>query len=256
MLVPLLAAAGCGGDDSGSDEDAIREAIRLSLTTDDPKGDCNERLSDSLIQRSYGSRARCEQIQKENAGNSADSVEFAGVTVEGDAATAEIEARGGEVGRVEGVLEVKREDGDWRIDDISVPLLRRLVELGLEQTENIPAGGPECMAEELRGVPDAEFRDFAYQLIGQAPESQRRIFELLAACKGEGGVSLLRLAFEEGITGSLRENDATQEQIDCVVSSVRERLGDDRLLELLGRPDANETAGRIVAPVLQECGAG
>jgi hypothetical protein len=247
--------AGCGGDDGGGDEEAIREAIRLSFTTYDPEGDCNERLSRSFIERTYGTRPRCERLQADDEDEeNAESVEFASVEVDGDAATAEIEARGGEVDGARGALELVREDGDWRIDGVSVALLRTLVEAGLPQTENLPPGGVDCLQRGLRALPDAEFRATAYAMVGERPEAQRRIFELLAGCEGEGGVSLLRQAFEEGIVESLRDREASQGEIDCVLAAERARLSDDQLLELLGQPNANQAAARVLAPALRGCG--
>ena len=175
------------------------------------------------------------------------------MTVDGDAASAEVELRGTDVGSVEGGLELVREDGDWRLDELSIPLLRSLVEVAFRQTENLPEGAADCIDDDLNELPDAEFRAFAYQLVGQRPESQRRIYELLASCEGEGGITLLRQLFEQGIVDSLRERDSSQQEIDCVLDATREALSDDRLLELLSLPNANEEAARILTPALQEC---
>jgi hypothetical protein len=256
-LVVLLACAlvgGCGGDND-DDAEQIREVVRLSMTTDDPEGDCQERLSDSLIERTYGSRSRCERVQREDDdGADADSVEFATVEVDGNEATAEFEVRGGEVDGAEGALELVREDGDWRIDDVSLGLLRSLVDIGLRSTEGLPSGGLECVRRELEDLPDAEFRDLAYGLIGETQEAGRRTLELLASCEGEGGVSLLRQAFEDGIIESLRESDTSQQEIDCVISSARERLTDEQLVKLLSAPDPDDAAAEALTPVLSDCG--
>lgn len=230
--------------------------VRLSLTTNDPQGDCNERLSDSFIERTYGTRPRCERIQGEDEDDEGDveSVDFASVEVDGDSATTEIETSGGELGRVEGALELVREEEDWRIDDVSVPLLRTLAAQGLRTTEDLPPDGIDCIEQEWRDLPDEEFRDFAYGLIGQRSEATRRIFELLTGCQGEGGVSILRQVFEQGIAESLRERDAGQSVIDCVISGVRDRLGDDELVELLSAPDPGQAAAQELEPVLTGCG--
>ena len=49
VLIAGALIAGCGDDggDGDGDEEAIREVVRLSLTTDDPEGDCNERLTEA-----------------------------------------------------------------------------------------------------------------------------------------------------------------------------------------------------------------
>ena len=107
-----------------------------------------------------------------------------------------------------------REDGDWRLDELSIRCCEASWRVVFRQTENLP-GRP--IDDDLNELPDAEFRAFAYQLVGQRPESQRRIYELLASCEGEGGITLLRQLFEQGIVDSLRERDSSQQEIDCVL---------------------------------------
>jgi hypothetical protein len=259
LLVVLLAAlAGCGDDDDGGgDEEAIREVIVASLTTDEPETDCRERLSEGFVARTYGDRAACVRIQGEDEdGPDATAVDTPSIEVDGDAATATIEVTGGRTEGVEGELGLVREDGDWRVDELSVPLLRSLVELGLRsgQTEGLPAGGIECVQQELDALPDEEFRELAYQLVGETPEAERRTLEFLAGCQGEGGISLLRQAFEQGLIESLREQNASQAEIDCVISGIRERLSDDRLLELVSAENANEATAQELTPVVEACG--
>jgi len=229
--------------------------VRLSLTTNDPDGDCNERLSDAFVERTYGTRPRCELIQGRDQDEEGDveSLEFASVEVEGDTARARIEARGGAIDAVGGVLDLVREDGAWRIDHVGVPLLRTLVDLAVRSTENLPAGGFDCIDRELLTLPDSRFRRFAYQLIGQRPASQRRILRALADCNGQRGVSLLRQAFEEGLVRSLREQGSGKERIDCILSGARAGVPDDRLLELLSSTDSDTATGEALAPALEAC---
>ena len=251
----LACVAGCGGDDAGSDDEAIREVVRLSLTTNDPEADCNERLSDGFVERTYGTRPRCERIQGrgENEEGDVESVEFASLEVEGDTARTRIEARGAEIDAVGGVLDLVREDSVWRIDHVGVPLLRTLVDLAVRSTANLPAGGFDCIDHELLTLPDSQFRRFAYQLIGQRPASQRRILQALADCNGRRGVSLLRQAFEEGLVRSLREQGSGQEQIDCILSGARAGVPDDRLLELLSGTESDTATGEALAPAIEAC---
>jgi hypothetical protein len=262
VLVLAISAGlcfGCGGDDGGGDEEAIREVVRLSLTTTDPEADCNERLSDSLIERTYGTRRRCERIQREDEeeDDEADAkrVDFVSVRIEGDSASARIQARGGEIGSVGGTLEVAREDGQWRIDGIAIPLLRTLMEAGLRSAEDLSRGAVGCVERQLAVQPDPQFRRFAYRVIGQRRDAQVQIFELLAECEGEGGVSVLRQIFENGIVESLRERNADRAVIDCVLSGLRDRLEDDELIEIVSGPEPGEAAGRILAPLIASCGS-
>jgi hypothetical protein len=243
VLIPWLAVAvlaGCGGDGSdnggGDDEQEIRTVIRSSLTTENPRGDCRRWLSDSLIRLTYGTRQRCVRVQRDDDEQPAKAVEFASVEVSENAATAEIDVRGGDSDGAKGELELVREDGAWRIDEISIPLLRSLVEAGLRSgnnVENLPPGALECVGRELSGLPDDELREVTYAAIGETSEGQRRILEFFAQCEGEDGRSILRQIFEQGIEESLRENGISEGQIECIVRGLRARIEDESLVALL-----------------------
>jgi hypothetical protein len=232
----LVLLTGCGGDGSEDDDREIRKVIRSSLTTKEPERDCRQRLSDSLIRRTYGTRERCVRVQRDDDSEPARAVEFASVEVNGDAATADLEVRGGDADGAKGGLELVREDGAWRIDDISIPLLRSLVEAGLRSGDsggNLPPGALQCVGRELGALPDEELRQVTYAAIGETREGQRRILELFARCEGEGGRSILRQIFEQGIEASLRRGGVPEGQIECIVRSLRARIADERLAALL-----------------------
>jgi hypothetical protein len=257
LLLCAALAAGCGGDDGGGDDgQEVREVVRLSLTADDPEGDCGERLSNSLIRRTYGTRARCVKTQREDEDDSADAVDFSRVQTTGDRGTAEFTVRGGETDGAKGGLELVREDGDWRIDEVSVSLLRSLIDAGLRSEnrgDDLTPAAAECMARAMRGMPDSEFRKLAYAMIGETAEAQRRTFEILGECEGEGGVSLLRQVFEKGIVESLRKRRAGQAEIDCVVGRLRRAMPEEKLPELLSTPGANQALGRDLVPIITAC---
>ncbi len=256
VALALIAVAGCGGDGGGEkdDERAIRDVIRLSLTRDDHRGDCDRRLSSELIRKTYGTRTRCIQVQADDEDDSADAVSFSRVRVDGGDATAGIRVRGGESDGATGEFQLVREDGDWRIDGISVPLLRSLVEVGLQSGEGgLPAGGPACMSRALRRLPDAEFQRLAYQMIGETDAAQRRTLQILADCPDNGGRSLLFETFQQGIVESLRQRGSGQREIRCIVDRLRRDLSDDELLEALSRENSQAATTRLITPAVSAC---
>jgi hypothetical protein len=268
VVLALLAGAllaGCGGGDDGDDgggggkdEQAIREVVRQSITTDTPEIDCDSRVSDSLIRRTYGDRARCVRVQRDDEERPARSVDFDDLRVDGDSASVRIVARGGDPDGARGTLELVREDGDWRIDDLSTPLLRSLMEAGLrtnERQKTLPAGGVACIRRGLSPLRDAEFRRVAFALMGETTEGERRLFGILADCPRANGRSLLRELFDTSITTALRSR-TDQRGIDCVLAFMRRRYPDNRLTSLLAGQGADQALGRALVPAFAECGVG
>lgn len=257
LALAMLALVGCGSDDPSKEEDekAIREVVSLSLTTEDHAADCNERLSEGFIRRTYRSRARCVRVQTEDDEDPADSVSFSRVEVDGDKATAEIRIRGGDTDDAAGGLDLIREDDDWRIDQVSAPLLRSLVEAGLDSQDGgqLPRGAGDCLKQGLRGLSDAELRRTAYALIGETEAGERRTFELLAGCRGRGGRSALQQIFEQGIAGSLRQRGSNDAQIRCVLNRLRADVSGDELAAALAGAGARQRTARLIAPAITAC---
>lgn len=253
LALALLGLVACG-DDAEEDEKAIRDVIVQSLTTREPEEDCNSRLSSGLIDKTYGSRARCVSVEKANDDEPAESVTFSRVEVDGDAGTAAIRIRGGESGGASGEMEVVREDGDWRIDELSVPLLRSLVSAGFAAGGGgLPAGVRGCLQRELSRLPGPQLRRTAYAMIGETEAGERRIFELLARCRGAGGRSSLQALFERGIVGSLRQRGASDAQIRCVVNRLRADVTDEELAGALAGDGARQRAARLIRPAIESC---
>lgn len=256
VVLTCIAVAGCGGDGTGKEDDekAIRDVVRLSLTTNDTRGDCQRRLSSGLIRKTYGTRKRCIEVQKDEDDDSADAVTVPRVDVDGDDATAGIRIRGGDTDGATGELALVREEGDWRIDGISVPLLRSLVEVGLRSGDGgLPAGALACISRSLDRLPDAELRRVAYQLVGETDAAKRRIFQILAECPGEGGRSFLLQIFQQGVVESLRERGASAREVQCVVGRLRADLSDEELVEFLTGANSRAAARRVLGPAIAAC---
>lgn len=225
--------------------------VRQSLTTETPRQDCRERLSDAFIERMYESRERCVEIQQDDDGEPVDSVRFSRLRVRRDRATVGIELRGGDSGGARGDLGLVREGGRWRIDDLSVPLLRSLLNAGLAASERdgeLPSGGRECVVAATQRLGGTELKELAYGG-GDPEEATRSLLDLLAGCDGADGVSLLREYFEQALSEMLDEREVSAAMARCIILDVRDRLPDSEVAELLAEEDAQalQAAGAAAA---------
>lgn len=263
MLSPLAACGGDGGGGGGGggasgDEREIRTVLRESFTTDTPRPDCRERLSDAFIERTFRTRDRCVEIQMESDGDPADAIEISAVEVRDAGATAEIELRGSDVDGASGELDLVREGGGWRIDEVSAELLRSLLRTAIASAESggeLAEGAEDCIVEATRELGDAEIKEFAYGAIGETGEGTRGVLELLAGCDGPNGVSLLRDQFEQGLDESLGQQDLPEGVVQCIKRQLREDLPDAELVGLLAAEDVQALAAAGMAAG-RDCGQG
>ena len=114
-----LSIAGCGG--GSSDEDNVQDVLTTAFTSDDPE--ICDSITQNLVEQLTGEKGdkaveTCRQQAQQ--GDPADDVEFSDVTVNGDTADATFDISGGtsDGGHVKAKL--IKEDGDWKIDDVSV----------------------------------------------------------------------------------------------------------------------------------------
>ena len=126
-LPAVLAAAvlaACGSEDDARKD--IAATLRTALTTNDPAALCRQTLSAGLIKRVYGGTAQCLAVQRGASGSRvpAKSVEISRIRIDGDRGTAFVALRGGDENGARGPLTVIRQDGGWRLDDLSTAFLR------------------------------------------------------------------------------------------------------------------------------------
>ncbi len=120
-LVVSLALGACGGDEDGGDEGEITEVIEQAETTDD-RANCTELMTQNFVeQREFESGEQavrnCELAEGEGE-DPADSVEVSNISVEGDAATADVSYDGGDLDGSTATLSLLKESGQWKIDRI------------------------------------------------------------------------------------------------------------------------------------------
>lgn len=177
------ALAGCGGE-SRDDGAEITSALRTSLTTRDPAVLCGETLSTGMQRRVYGSEERCVAIEARAAPTRVipTGVSVTQVRVDGVRGTAMVALRGNGQDSVRGGVRVVREDGDWRLDDLSAAFLRSSFNAGLEGDGTLQGALVVCLGTKVGALDDAALRALVYGAVGGRPEAQAQLREFVAEC--------------------------------------------------------------------------
>lgn len=242
-IVAALAALGlvaCGGD-GGSDEDpAIKRAVEQAYTTKDAALKCDKLATQSFVKRVYGEVAQCRKAEApESDDKPPTAVKSSDLEVDGDAATVKIRLVGGDTAGASGTLQLRKEGGDWRVDDLGVDLLRSQVTTGLTSDSAPPAlRDPKvvaCTRKAFLDLADPELRRIAYLSIGETGAGEAELGKLLGPClsiPSSGGVSALRKQFESGITSKARKDGMSQSTIDCINKQLRRSISDEEISKL------------------------
>jgi hypothetical protein len=260
-MLPALLLAACGDDEGGSggggsaDEKAITKVLQDGLTSKDPKVTCSGSLSTDFMQRVYGGEDKCVSVETENAKEDkpAESVEVSDIEVNGDKATATVEIKGGDNDGSKGPIDLVKQGEDWRVNDLSVEFLR-------SQLETAVAGGDEdlsedtlnCVKDKLKGLDDAELKKVAYGAIGEQQAAQQQFVELVTTCDP----SLIRDQIEAGITDSLKQQGASEKQIECVKDELKKRISDEQLNQAAQEGGDTSALQKSAAEAAVECGVG
>jgi hypothetical protein len=269
LLVGVLLAS-CGSDDEGGggdDSKQITDVLTTALTSKDPAVVCEGSLTPSFMQRTYGDAARCRTVETKDLKTSerATSVDVSGVKADGERATATVALKGGDQDGSKGEITLAKVEDDWRVDDLSTALLRSQFAAGVRNDREIDSGVKSCLADEVKAMDEAEFRDLAYGSIGERKETEQKFTELFTTCAtkttdggdASGSPSFLRQKFEEGVADSLKRDGATDEQVACVKREMRKRITDEQIVEAVGKgkdkPAPEITAATAAA--LGACGA-
>ena len=156
----VAALAGCGDDDRAR----IRSMLTAGLTSQDPRVVCEGSLSPALLARIYGGKAKCHATEGDPGEriSQAQSVEVPSVRVEGGDATAIVVIHGGNHDGARGELSLRRMGDQWRVRDLSVPLLRSQFEAGIRRMQSIDPMMKACVAMKMRKLGDARFKQLAF----------------------------------------------------------------------------------------------
>ena len=175
----IAALAGCGDDDRAR----IRSMLTAGLTSQDPRVVCEGSLSPSLLMRIYGGTAKCHATEGDPAEriSQAQSVEVHRVRVKGGDATAIVVIHGGNHDGARGELSLHRMGDQWRVRDLSVPLLRSQFEAGIRRMQSIDPMMKACVAMKMRKLGDARFKQLAF---GADDTAHTQLAAVAKRCQG------------------------------------------------------------------------
>jgi len=241
--VAVLIALGlpaCGGGDDQTP--AIKRAVVQASTTRDATLKCGKLATKSFVTRVYGTLAQCHTAEKPSSSDDPSTgATVSDVKVDGDSATVKVRLAGGDTDGASGTIDLRKEQGDWRVDDLGVDFLRSQVQTGLassgnDQTFKDPKVR-DCARQAFVRLPDSELRRIAYLAIAETDEGKTAVGKLLLPClklsSGEAGsVSFLRRKFESGIASSARKNGLSASTIDCINGQLRSSISDDEIAKL------------------------
>ncbi|HEX8647087.1 MAG TPA: DUF2510 domain-containing protein [Thermoleophilaceae bacterium] len=118
VLLVVLAVVLLGGGEEKSDEDRVNEAAEEVLTTTEPSA-CTDLATEEFIQKLTGlSGSEGIDACKENDEAFAEGAEIENTDLTGDKATVEAKAEGGQVDGETIELQMVKDDGDWKVDDL------------------------------------------------------------------------------------------------------------------------------------------
>lgn len=273
----MVLAAGCGGDDGGSgsaeDTKAMQAALVKSLTVNDPQVECVDTVTKNFVTTVYKTLAACKTEEAKPEDTPATGATLTDVKVDGDKATGTATVKGGDTDGAAGEIEFAKEDGDWKVDGLSVAFLRSQLETGLANAKDAPFNDPKtrtCVSQAMKGLSDEEFRTVAYDSIGG--RDNKDFLKLITGCiatsggstdsgdsssttSGDGEVSGLRKKFEEGITESAKGDGKSQAEIDCIIKSLRTSITDDDIIAQIGKDkgDIDPKVTKATANAIIDC---
>jgi hypothetical protein len=165
LLVAAFALSACGGSSSssGGDESAIETAIEESATSEDPKI-CSEFQTEAFNKNEYpegNALKECEEAAESGA-SVAESVDVSSVEVNGESATAEVEVTGSGLNGQELEVELAKEGGDWKLNELAgftkfdSAAFAETLEEKLGEEEGVSPELAKCVSESLGSVSQEE----------------------------------------------------------------------------------------------------
>lgn len=259
-LAACLGMAGCGGGDDNDDEQRIADVLTAGLTSEDPQVVCAGTLSAGLVRRVYGSEARCRRVERRTARRTdpAEAVDVSETSVDGDRATAVVALRGGDPDGARGDVGLRRQDEDWRLDELSPELLRSLLEARLRADRTLRARARACVARRVLALDAAALQELALGSIGARAQARRRLGRISGDCRERAAAIVLRRSLERQIAASLRAGGVSAKAIACVRRELRRALSDEEVIELAGRRGERipSKVGAVTSFALSVCSAG
>ncbi len=250
MAAAAVGVAGCGSSSGGNgnaaggadsqDTEAITRVIKDAVVSSDVEVQCVKTITKDFLQRVYGDIAQCRKAeQPDKTDKKPTDARTSAVKVNGQLATARVKFIGGDADGTEGGLELRKQDGQWRVDDLGVDLLRSQVQESLNNGSAQDAEAlrspavRDCTKKAFDALADDELKRIAYLAIAERKESDGELAKVILPClskkgsgSGPGDASFLREKFEMGIEQSARKDGVPQASIDCILKELRSTISD------------------------------
>lgn len=271
MAAAAVGVAGCGssagnGDAAGADSkdtEAISRVIKDAVVSSDVEVQCVKTITKDFLQRVYGDIAQCRKAeQPDKTDKKPTDAKTSAVKVDGQLATARVRFIGGDADGTQGGIELRKQDGQWRVDDLGVDLLRSQVQ------ESLNNGGAQdaealrlpvvrdCTKKAFDGLADDELKRIAYLAIAERKESDGELAKVILPClskkgsgSGPGDASFLREKFEMGIERSARKDGVPQASIDCILKQLRSTISDGDIAGAAGGQTTPKLKSEVAAAV-------
>lgn len=270
LIATVLVLAACGGSSSDDSSKQITDVITTGVTTNDPAVTCKKTFATSWVTQVYGTVTRCVASETKDlkTNKPATAASVTSVKVDGDSATAFLEVQGGDADGARGALTLTKEDGGWRISDLSPAFLRSQLRSELTNDRTLPTSLKSCVQDQVNGLDDAALHALALGTIGDQPKALADFQAVITRCAAQqssgtsssspaassGTVTGLRKQFEQGITESLQKDQIPSTAIACVKRKLRAAITDEQIVALVGKsskqvPKAitQATAGALAA---------
>ena len=166
LLAAALALSACGGSSPGGGEEAkVEEAIEESATSSDPSK-CTEFQTAAFNENESGQKGAaatkaCEE-ETEAKEDEAETVTVSNVKVDGESATAEVEVTGSGLNGQELEVELAKEGGDWKMNELvgftkfDGAAFAETLEEKIGEEEGISPELAKCVSESLGSVSQEE----------------------------------------------------------------------------------------------------
>jgi hypothetical protein len=153
---------------------------------------------------------------------------------------------GGAIDGVTGTLELRKQGGRWKVDDLGAGLLRGLMVRGLQRESRNARLLRQpvikrCVRTAFDDLSDDELKRVAYLALSEREGSSKEVAKVMLPCllrpgsgKGERR-SYLRDRFEEGIRRRGRADRLPRTTVDCIVRRLRSSVTNAELLGLANR---------------------
>lgn len=265
LIAVAAAAVGCGSDakrDTRADRREIRSVAARSFTAKSPRVEC-ESYTERLVREIYRSPAGCRMAARPSTLEPRTLV-VTRVRVDGDDGWAQVTGYGNGHNGLEGRMKLHEDDGDWRIDELGLDLLRSTLVTGLKgpafaDERAFSLGGTRaCVGERLERMPAARVRAVAYDSL-RAAESSGVAFneQVVRPClpATREGRALLRKEFEAGVADGGREQGQSPTERRCVRGALRRSLSSREIAVDVIRPAAelSPQISRAIDKATQAC---